>query len=243
MNKKKSIKNLTIITPFKDKENTKLENTISCLHKQNLNISIQQLIVYDKSCKDISEIEKRYPSKKNYFIRFISTNKKGIYRAINKGLDLMKKENFYIVIGAGDLIFLNDIKKIEISNILMCQYKLSNSNQNINSLRNLYSGMPYCHNAIIFKLNNLRYLNKYSICGDYDYFLKFLKYEQVNLSKNYYFNNQISIIFESESGVSSKSIFKKNFENFSILYENLGFKFILIYLILKIKKFIIRIYD
>ena len=91
----------------------------------------------------------------------------------------------------------------------MCQYKLSNKKQYINSLRNLYSGMPYCHNAIIFKLNNLRYSNKYSICGDYDYFLKFLKYEKVNLSKNDCFNNQISIIFESESGVSSRSIFKK----------------------------------
>ena len=90
-------------------------------------------------------------------------------------MDIIKKESYYIVIGAGDLIFFNDIKKIEISNLLMCQYKLSNSNLNINSLRNLYSGMPYCHNAIIFKLNTLRYSNKYPICGDYDYFLKFIK--------------------------------------------------------------------
>ena len=125
----------------------------------------------------------------------------------------------------------------------MCQYKLSNKNQYNNSLRNLYSGMPYCHNAIIFKLNNLRYLNKYSICGDYDYFLKFLEYEKVNLTKNDCFNNQISIIFESESGVSSRSIFKKHFENLYILLVNFGFKFILIYLILKIKKLIISQYD
>ena len=51
----------------------------------------------------------------------------------------------------------------------------------------------------------------------------------------------ISIIFESESGVSSKSIFKKNFENLYILFENLGFKFIFIYVALKIQKIINKI--
>ena len=156
MNKKNIIKNLTIITPFKDVNNIRLDKTISCLYNQKINILINHLIIYDYSCNFISVIEKKYTSKKNYFLKFVSTNKKGIYAAINKGLDLIKKESYYIVIGAGDLIFLNAIKKIEISNILMCQYKLSNSNLNINSLRNLYSGMPYCHNAIIFKLNSLR---------------------------------------------------------------------------------------
>ena len=243
MNKKNIIKNLTIITPFKDENNLKLDKTIRCLYNQKINILIKHLIIYDYTCNFISVIEKKYPSKKNYFLRFVSTNKKGIYAAINKGLDLIKKESYYIVIGAGDLIFFNAIKKIEISNLLMCQYKLSNSNQNINSLRNLYSGMPYCHNAIIFKLNTVRYSNKYSICGDYEYFLNFIKHEQIILSKNQYFNNQISIVFESESGISSKSKFKKNFENLLIIYENLGLKYILIYLLLKIKKLIIRIYD
>ncbi len=238
MNKRRSIKNLTIITPFKEENNIKLDKTISCLYKQNLNILINHLILYDHSCNNISEIKKKYPSQKNYFLRFISLNKKGIYFAINKGLNTLKKDNYYIVIGAGDLIFLNNIKKIEISNLLLCQYKLSNSSKNINSIRNLYSGMPYCHNAIIFKFNTIKYSNKYEISGDYDYFLKFLKYEQINLSKNKYYNNQISIIFESENGVSSKSIFKKNFENLYILYDNLGFKFIFIYIALKIKKII-----
>ena len=243
MNKINTIKNLTIITPFKDEKNIRLEKTIRCLYQQNLHISINHVILYDYSCNGISEIEKKYLSKKNYFLRFISLDKKGIYRAINKGLDILKKESYYIVIGAGDLIFFNNIKKIKISSLLMCQYKLSNKNKKINSLRNLYSGMPYCHNAIIFKLNNLRYSNKYKISSDYDYFLKFIKYDQINLSKNYYFNNQISIIFESEYGLSSKSIFRKNFENLCIIFENFDFKFVLIYIFLKIKKLIMQIYD
>ena len=85
MNKIHSIKNLTIITPFKDENNIKLDKTISCLHNQNLNILIKHLILYDHSCKNISEIKKKYPSQKNYFLRFISLNKKG-NKAIAIGL-------------------------------------------------------------------------------------------------------------------------------------------------------------
>ena len=153
MNKKNLIKKLTIITPFKNKSNLKLYETINCLYKQNLNINI--------------------------------------------------------VIGAGDLIFFNSQKKIEIDKLLMCKYKLSNQKNLINSLRNIYSGMPYCHNAIIFKVNNLRYSNKYSISSDYDYFLKFISYERINIIKNSYINNKIKVVFEAEDGVSSNSIFKK----------------------------------
>lgn len=240
MNKKKSIENLSIITPFKEKNNKKLIETISCLYKQNLNISINHLILYDLSCKSILKIGKIFPAKKNYSLRFISINKKGIYKAINKGLDTLKKESFYIVIGAGDLIYFNNTKDINIDKILMCQYSLSNKNYRINSLRNMYSGMPYCHNAIIFKINNLRYSEKYSICSDYDYFLKFIKYEQIKISEKANFNKKITIVFESKSGVSTRSFFKKNYENLSIIFKNKGLKYIFLYILFNIKKTILR---
>ena len=67
MNKKHSITNLTIITPFKEENNIKLEKTISCLHNQNLNILIKHLILYDHSCNNISEIKKNIPHKKTIF--------------------------------------------------------------------------------------------------------------------------------------------------------------------------------
>ena len=63
MNKRRSIKNLTIITPFKEENNIKLDKTISCLYKQNLNILINHLILYDHSCNNISEIKKYSPKK------------------------------------------------------------------------------------------------------------------------------------------------------------------------------------
>ena len=239
MNKKNFINKLTIITPFKAKNNLKLYETINCIYKQNLKLHIQHLIIYDFSCRNISELKQTFPCKENYYLKFISISEKGIYNSINAALDLLKKKNYYIVIGAGDLIFFDSLKKIEIDKLLMCQYKLSNKKKNINSLRNIYSGMPYCHNAIIFKVNELRYSNEYSISSDYDYFLNFISYEHINIFKNDYFNNQINVVFEAQNGVSSKSILKKNYENLIILTRNLGLKYAIFYIILKIKKFII----
>ena len=101
--------------------------------------------------------------------------------------------------------------------------------------------MPYCHNAIIFKYNLLQYSNKYSICSDYDYFLKYLKKENIKVHDKNNYSNEINIIFEAENGISSKSLIKKNFQNLSILFKNFGFKYIVFYIILNIKKFINRI--
>ena len=243
MNKKKSISNLSIITPFKEKSNIKLIETISCLYKQNLNINIKHLILYDHSCHNVLQLKEIFPSKEKYFLRFISIREKGIYSAINLGLDTLQKGSFYIVIGAGDLIFLNNIKEIKIDKILFCQYRLSNKKHNINCLRNIYTGMPYCHNAIIFKFNNLRYSKRYSICSDYDYLLEFLKHEKINKTEVKNFNKKINIIFESKCGISTKSFFKKNYENLSIISKREGFKYIFLYLFLNFKKIIKRIYE
>ena len=158
-------------------------------------------------------------------------------------MDTIKKENYYIVIGAGDLIFLENSKKINIDKISMCRYRLSDENYETNRLRNIYTGMPYCHNAIIFKKNNLRYSERYLICSDYDYFLKYLKYEKINIAKSENFNQKITIVFESKGGVSSRSFFRKNYENFSIIFKNLGFKYIFLYIFLNIKKLIKRTYE
>jgi len=242
MHKKKSIENLSIITPFKEKSNLKLIETISCLYKQNLNINIDHLILYDLSCSNILQLEEIFKPKENYFLKFIYINKKGIYSAINKGLDTLKKGSYYIVIGAGDLIFFEN-KKINIDKILMCQYRLSDKNHETNTLRHIYSGMPYCHNAIIFKENYLRYSERYFICSDYDYFLKYLEVEKINISEIKNFNQKITIVFESKSGVSSRSFFRKNYENFSIIFKNQGFKYIFLYIFLNVKKLIKRTYE
>ncbi len=239
----KLISYLTIITPFKDISIEKLYQTINYLYKQNLKIIIRHLILYDISCPDLSEIKDFFINKNKYFIEFIRTDKKGIYNSINEGLKYLKDNDYYIVLGAGDLIFLENINKLKIKKLLFCKYKLSNKQKQFTECRNLYSGMPYCHNAIIFKNNKLLYSNDYSISSDYDYFIKFIRMEDVNIFDRTNYNEKINIVFESEEGISSKSFIKKNLQNLSILNKNFGIKYIFIYIIINIRKLIKIIYE
>ena len=229
---------VTIVTPFKDISNAKLYQTINYLYKQNIKLIVKHLIIYDISCTNLLDIKNSFINKKNYFLEYIPTNKKGIYDAINEGFKYIKNNDYYIVIGAGDLIFLENIYEIKIKNILFCKYKLSNKPTQLNRCRNLYSGMPYCHNAIIFKYNQIKYSNKYSICSDYDYFINFIKKEAINIFDLDNYNDEIYIVFEAEDGISSKSFIKKNLQNLSILNKNFGIKYTLLYIILNIIKFI-----
>ena len=101
----KLINKLTILTPFKGKSNLKLYQTIDYLYKQNIKLTIRHLVIYDISSPNIEDIKKIFINKKNYYLEFFSTNKKGIYNSINQGLRLLKKDDYYMIIGAGDLIF------------------------------------------------------------------------------------------------------------------------------------------
>lgn len=233
-----STNKVTIVTPFKAINNAKLYQTINYLYKQNIKLIVKHLIIYDISCNNLLDIKNSFINKKNYFLEYIPTNKKGIYDAINEGFKYLKNNDYYIVIGAGDLIFLENIYEIKIKNLLFCKYKLSNKPTHLNRCRNLYSGMPYCHNAIIFKYNQIKYSNKYSICSDYDYFINFIKKEAINIFDLDNYNDEIYIVFEAEDGISSKSFIKKNLQNLSILNKNFGIKYTLLYIILNIIKFI-----
>ena len=237
MDNKSTATSLTIITPFKDVTSKKLYRTINYLYKQNIKLTIRHLIIYDISCPDFSSIKNSFINKKNYILEYIPTYKKGIYNSINEGLKYVKSNSYYIVIGAGDLISLENTYKIKIQKLLFCKYKLSNKQIEINHCRSLYSGMPYCHNAIIFKCNRLRYSNKYSICSDYDYFIKFIREEEIDIFDKDNYNNKITVVFEAEDGVSSKSFINKNLQNLSILFNNFGIIYILFYIVLNIGKF------
>ena len=131
---------------------------------------------------------------------------------------------------------LENNKKICIlkEDITLLNYKLSN-NKKIKLFRNKFSGMPYCHNAIIFKNNSLRYSTKYKISSDYEYFMNYLKTKKIALEncKNK-INYEIMMIFEAELGISSNSIFRKNFENLLICFKYFGLKGVFFNLINKL---------
>ena len=79
MENKSLTTSLTIITPFKDVSSKKLYKMINCLYTQNIKLKIKHLIIYDVSCPDFSHIKNSFNNKKNYFLEYIPTFKKGIY--------------------------------------------------------------------------------------------------------------------------------------------------------------------
>ena len=100
--------------------------------------------------------------------------------------------------------------------------------------------MPYCHNAIIFKKNDLRYSEKYKICSDYDYLLNYIKNESVKIKEKYLRLKGLEVIFESTKGISSKSLIRKNIENLLIVIKFKKIKGLIIYLYLFLKKLITK---
>ena len=235
------MKILYIITPFKNTSATELFKTIKSISLLRLKLKIIHLIIYDIASKGVIKKAKKDLKKKNisknYLIKFLESHKKGIYYAINIGLDNIDSEGFYMVLGEGDIIKqkINNLN-FNISPMKILDYKLNNKNKVINKFRNLYEGMPYCHNAIIFKNNYLRYSLKYKISSDYDYFLKYMKSNSLKIEEKQMRIKGLEVIFESEKGISSKSIFRKNFEIIKILIKANKINGLIFYILSKLRK-------
>ena len=241
----KSLSKLYIITPFKGNDIASLESTMESIKNSFIEIKIIHIVVYFQTdLSNISLVEiNNNSNKSSYNLRTMEIKNPGIYTAINCALDTIKKNNFYLVLGSGDIIESINNKKISIiqENIILLNYELS-SHKKINLIRDKYSGMPYCHNAIIFKNSNLRYSNNYSISSDYEYFLNYLNKYQIkfkNFSK--YINYDFKLIFESKIGLSSNSRIKKNYENLIICIKFFGLKGIINFIKNKINYFLINV--
>ena len=103
-------------------------------------------------------------------------------------------------------------------------------NKYIRKIRSIFSGMPYCHNAIAYLNDGSKYESNYKISADYYHFLKYIK--NYNLTKQNLlqsFQESIFIEFESKYGLSSKSRISKNIENIKIIYKFFGVAEIFIY--------------
>ena len=228
--KDKFLKKLYVITPFKDKNLDLIRQTIFKLSENKTNITLQHYIIYDKSCKKLVQKlinEIKFLSNKNlYFNNFIEANSNGIYTAINQALDIIPLNSYYLVLGAGDLLLkIKGSIKISGGKIILFPYVLSTSikKQKIINIRNIFSGMPYCHNAISYINDGSKYSLNYKISADYDHFLNYIS--RNNLNKKKLINSvqeNIIIEFESKYGISSRFLIIKNLENIMIIYRYFG---------------------
>lgn len=232
---------LNVITPFKSKNIKLLEESVNTLAYQKLN-NINHIFVCDVECYSLvneyfGNINYQFSSLYKYSI--LKTDKKGVYNAINIGLNQLEKNSFYLVLGAGDKLFLNNnyIFNKTYDFFLIPYWTSSNPKKLFTKIRNVYSGIPYCHNAIIFKKNNIRYNTNYLISADYLYFLDYLNYREYG-ELNFELVNSFKVLVETKFGLSSSKRTLKNIENLKIIYDKFSLKGILFYSSFAILRFL-----
>jgi hypothetical protein len=236
---------LYVITPFKDNSILGLRNSVKSLANQN-HLNIKHILIVDESCFEKTEnffksIELNFNEYSFIIKKSIS---KGIYSSINQGLDLINDLDPYLVLGAGDILRLDSNINLNTSHqIYKLPYCLSAYKKElIFKFRRNFTGMPYCHNALIFRKNKIRYNQFYSLSADYDYYLRYKKNlltPKENSNNNEYMQNINSgfVIYESQKGISSKKKFTVHKQNLLIIFKRfsiIGLTIYLVFFLLKI---------
>mgnify|MGYP001387630187 CR=1 FL=1 len=235
---------LNIITPFKGNAIQELKNTVNSLIIQNY-LKVNHILVIDREAyvRIINFFENIEITNNNYLYTILISDKKGIYSSINQALDTLSDYQLYLVLGAGDILKLNS--KVNFDShiqIFYFSYSLSSNVENlINKFRNIFLGMPYCHNALIFRKNKLRYNQFYNLSGDFDYYLNYKNYSNFKkkLFKKNLFMKEIKsgyIIYESKNGISSQKKWLVNMQNLLIIFKNYSIIGLFIYLFLFLNK-------
>ena len=87
---------------------------------------------------------------------------------------------------AGDILLkIKGSIKISGKKIILFPYFLSTSikKQKVINIRNIFSGMPYCHNAIAYLNDGSKYSLSYKISADYDHFFNYISRNNLNKKK------------------------------------------------------------
>ena len=237
---------INIITPYKSNKIDLLEKSVQKLAYQKI-INIYHIIVCDESCKGlVDSYFEKIKIEISSFYKFIilKVNKKGIYNAINFGLNILEDNSLYLVLGAGDIIYFKSKFVFNQNNdIFLIPYSTTELPQKtFSKIANLYNGIPYCHNAIIFRKNKIRYSAKFHISADYLYFIEYVNYLGLVGNLNIELINSFKVLVETKTGISSNNWLLKNLENLKILYYFFSLKGIIFYLSFAVIRFLSLIF-
>ncbi len=223
---------ITIVTVCYNSEKTIRDTIESVLNQTYTNI---EYILVDGASKDNTvDIIKSYEEKakeKGIIYRWISEPDKGIYDAMNKGIDMASGEwiNF---MNSGDrfrnnLIIENIFVDREIENVTViygdveCDYNEFKKLKKANKIDKIIKGMPFCHQSsfidVKFKKRN-NYNIESKLAADFDLFLKIYKRKLFFMKVD----EVISII--EVGGVSDVNRDRVYKENYKILTIN-GYKY------------------
>lgn len=203
-----------------------LEKTLKSVVSQDENL-YECIIVDGKSTDKTLEIIHKYKNLYSDNIKFISEPDKGIYDAMNKGIELIDGEYLYFI-GAGDILLPNCLNKV--MKYLNFDLEMVYGNTYFNN--GLLKGYSFdkkkicisniCHQSIFYnkKLFKIigKYDLKYQIFSDYDFNIKIFGNEFIR--KRYI---DISIANYLGNGVSDRNIDIRFINDFKkIVTENLG---------------------
>lgn len=157
---------LSVITVnFNDKAG--LEKTLTSLVEQEADLEI---VVIDGGSTDGSvDILEAFNDQLDYWV---SEKDKGIYDAMNKGLDQITG-GLHVFINSGDYLEGQVlIDSIDAPCFLPVKFTDYKGKHRFVTVRNIRHGIPYCHQGIVFRTGNIRYRTEFSIVGDYVYYLE-----------------------------------------------------------------------
>jgi len=216
-----------------------LEKTILSVLNQTYS-NIEYIIIDGKSNDGTLDIIKKYKNRTN---KWISEPDKGIYDAMNKGIDLATGEwiNF---MNAGDVFFNDSIVEsvFNINNHTQydliygdCEYIYNSSfsiHKKTKSLDDLWKFMPFCHQSLFMKTDILKkyHFNLNNISADHELLykcyknkLKFLKTDLIIAS----------YIANGESEKKCIEVIKGRWQGVSKLTPSLKIDLYYIYFIIK----------
>ncbi len=186
-----------------------LEETILSVINQSYD-NVEYIIIDGGSTDGTVDIIKKYEDKIDYWV---SEKDKGIYDAMNKGIDVVRGD-FLFFLGADDCLscdIINNIFSTDKNN-----YDLIYGNVKYNTglvIKSKFSFKTYLHNTIHHQaafysktfFNIFRYDTNYKIAADYELNLIIF----LNNKKSFYFNEIFSVCLED--GISRTEV-EKSYE-------------------------------
>ncbi|MGP1515003.1 MAG: glycosyltransferase family 2 protein [Bacteroidales bacterium] len=222
---------VSIITVCYNAETT-IEATIYSVRNQTYK-NIEYIIVDGDSTDKTKHIIEQ---NRNFVSKFLSEPDKGLYYAMNKGLDMAEGEYVWFL-NAGDRIpHSNTLSKIMDSSyifqdIYYGQTKIIDNNGKIVGKRRLTPpvkltkdslkwGMLVCHQAFIVKRDIVGYYNtRYKITADYDWMLNVIEKANPGLIRH---SLRTYCLF-LKGGISTEQMKKANKERYKIMIHHYGF--------------------
>lgn len=222
----------SVITITYNAEKT-LENTICSVAEQISNYPQIEYIIVDGASKDDTLlIANQY---NQYITKILSEPDKGLYDAMNKGIDLATGD-YLCFLNAGDTFYKPDtLKKIaertiqqDSPDIIYGETAIVDSTRKFLHLRRLRApetltwksfkkGMLVCHQAFFVKRIQVEHYNtKYRYSADFDWSIRVMKKAKA------IYNTHLTLINYLDEGLTTNNRFDSLWERFHIMIHHYG---------------------